>query len=424
MARLAATLIILAAMSLVAVGGAAEAREALASLNTIWASHPSRAQIVQAGPPGGGRAVLRCHVETTGALSACATITESPAASGFGAAIAAMASLFRLKPEAVSSESQDGAITLSEDSFAADTQPTWLRQPTQRDLALVWPRAALRTGVSGSAVVSCLDSTQGALFDCVALQEQPAGMGFGSAALALTPQFLMTAAKLNGQPVLSVVNIPITFKADGRVYNPAFTPAVVSAAMAWLEAPTYADVAKLYPKSAGAAHIAGRATLLCGFDIFGHLDSCRTIAEEPKGQGFGNAAHLLTRRFLADRKTPAGRPIGQAELQIPFVFDPAVLGEAKPPIGKAVWVARPTAAQTQAALSDLIKTAGGAVRATFDCAVQQGGGLSDCVVVAENPAGKGAGAAALALASHFKVATWTLEGLPTVGGRIRVNVEP
>ena len=421
MIRLVATLAVLAAMSFGAEGRAAEVP---ASSKTIWAARPTRAQIVQGVPAGGGRAVLRCHVETTGALSGCVTVAESPAASGFGAAIAAMASLYRLKPEAVASESQDRAFTFSVDTFVQDSPPAWARRPKASELMAVWPRAAMRAGVGGSAVVSCLNSTQGALFDCVVLRESPTQMGFGAAAVALTPQLLFTPAKLSGEPVLSVVNIPIDFKSDGRIYSPKFTPAVVSAAMAWPEAPSFVEVAAVYPKAAREARIAGRATLLCGFDIFGHLDSCRTIAEEPKGQGFGTAAHLLTRRFLADRTTPTGRPIGQAELQIPFVFNPAMLGDRGLAVGMPVWISRPTPAQTQAAFADLMKVANGPVRVTLECTVQQGGGLSNCAVAADDPAGKGGGPAALTLASRFMVATWTLEGLPIVGGRISVTVQP
>jgi hypothetical protein len=392
------------------------------SAQTLWAAHPTSAQLRQAGPPGGGRAVLRCQVDAAGAISACATVSETPSASGFGGAVAAMAPLYRLKPEAIATQAHEGVFTFSVSTFDLDTPGDWLRKPTPAQFAVVWPRAALHKGVGGQAILSCLSSTQGALFDCAVLEETPAGLGFGAAALALTPQFLMTPAKLKGQPVVAVINIPVTFKSNGRVYNPAFTPAVVSAAMAWTAAPSYADVAGVYPKAAAAAHLAGRATLLCGFDIFGHLDACRTIAEEPKGQGFGNAAHLLALRFRAPPKTPNGRPIGQAELQMPFTFDPAVLGQTKPPVGHAEWMVLPTAAQTQGAFGELIKAGVGTVRVTLECSVQQGGGLEDCSTVQETPAGKGVGPAALALSPQFKVSTWTMEGLPTVGGRIRVPV--
>ena len=40
----------------------------------------------------------------------------------------------------------------------------------------------------------------------------------------------------------------------------------------------------------------------------------------------------------------------------------------------------------------------------------------------EQPAGLGFGAAAVALSSAFQVTAWTAEGLPTIGGKIRVPI--
>ena len=53
-------------------------------------------------------------------------------------------------------------------------------------------------------------------------------------------------------------------------------------------------------------------------------------------------------------------------------------------------------------------------------AVQAGGGVGDCKVVSEDPGGVGLGDAAMALTGAFRLTTWTTEGLPTVGGRVRI----
>jgi TonB family protein len=195
---------------------------------------------------------------------------------------------------------------------------------------------------------------------------------------------------------------------------------MVSPAMDWPEAPSYADVAAAYPKRAREAHLGGRATLACKFTNAGRLTDCQVIAEEPKAQGFGAAAQALARKFRAYPKTSDGRGLLGADVQIPFVFDPAVLGDTKPAIGKPQWMGLPSGAQTGQAFDAVIKAGTPTVRVTLTCTVQPGGGLSGCSVTREDPPGKGVGAAALSLTPLFKVSTWTVEGLPTVGGTINI----
>src|SRR5471032_514447 len=60
-----------------------------------WAKTPSEGQLRQmrasAGVKAGARAIVRCHVDHAGALSVCATVAETPAGSGYGQALAALA---------------------------------------------------------------------------------------------------------------------------------------------------------------------------------------------------------------------------------------------------------------------------------------------------------------------------------------------
>jgi TonB family protein len=238
--------------------------------------------------------------------------------------------------------------------------------------------------------------------------------------VALTPQFLMKPATLGGQPVTSLVNIPVAFNADGLQGGGRGGDKMASPAMDWPEAPSYADVAAAYPKRAREAHLGGRATLTCKFNNTGRLTQCQVIAEEPKGQGFGFAAQALVQRFRAYPKTSDGRGLLGVDVQIPFVFDPAMLGDAKPAIGTPQWMGLPSGAQTGQAFDAVIKAGAPTVRVTMACTVQPGGGLADCSVTREDPPGKGVGAAALSLTPLFKVSTWTVEGLPTVGGAINI----
>ncbi|THD55367.1 TonB family protein [Phenylobacterium sp.] len=393
--------------------------------NSYWAKTPTPAQVGQmraaANVKLGARAVVRCHVDPAGALSGCATLTESPAGSGYGQALAALAPFYQMKPELVATEAPNGLTTLSDGAFRYDTPPAWVHKPTERDLLAVWPKSAWAKRLSGHATINCLVSLQGAVFDCVVMSETPAGENFGAAAVALTPQFLMKPGSLNGEPTVTPVNIPIAFAMQPGAGGPGDAGRLTApAAMAWLQAPSYADMAEAYPKKARAARVAGHVTINCSFTSSGALTGCTTVGEEPKGEGFGSAAHSLARKFQAP-PTLSGKSLSAANVLVPFTFDPSVLTDDKPAIGKPQWAALPTAEQTVAAFAAVTKAGvNGTVRVMMACTVQPGGSVSNCSVSREEPTGQGVGQAALSLAPDFRITTWTIEGLPTVGGAVNI----
>jgi TonB family protein len=390
-----------------------------------WAKTPTSEQVrqmrVAANVKLGARAVVRCHVDVAGTLSGCATLTESPTGSGYGQALATLAPFYQMRPEFVATEAPDGLTTLSDGAFRYDTPPAWVRKPTARDLLAVWPKSAWAKRLSGHATINCLVGLQGAVFDCVVMSETPAGENFGAAAIALTPQFLMKPGMLNGEPTVTPVSIPIAFAMQPGAGGPGDAGRLTApAAMAWLQAPSYADMAEVYPKKARDARLAGHVTINCSFTSYGALTNCTTIGEEPKGEGFGSAAHDLVRKFRAP-PTLSGKTLSAANVLVPFTFDPSVLTEDKPAIGKPQWAALPTAEQTAAAFAT-VTSAGvnGTVRVMMACTVQPGGSVSNCSVAREEPTGQGVGQAALSLASDFRISTWTTEGLPTVGGTVNI----
>lgn len=309
-----------------------------------------------------------------------------------------------------------------------DKPPEWLRRPTPADLMVVFPTKALERGVGGKALIGCKVSLQGALFDCVVLAEEPADMGFGQAALALTPQLQMKPALRDGRPVIGAIKMPIEFMGGGPTTGTHLrSPAIGSPFMrkfigqpVWAAAPTYDEAVAAYPERAAEASVGGSATIKCQLTDTGGLRRCTTISESPRGYGFAKSARDLADRF---QLAPVSEEVDLAgvETQYRVVFDPAMLDAARRVIGRPDWRSLPSPGDVgggypRKAVDDGVSSA----RVSMDCLVGAGGQVENCEVVSETPAGYGFGDAARALAPHFRLSVWTEEGLPTMGGRVTI----
>ncbi len=311
--------------------------------------------------------------------------------------------------------------------------PDWLRRPSPQELLAVYPREAMQRGLSGSATISCIVTAQGGLRNCEVASEKPAGAGFGAAALALSPQFLLRPATRDGVPVESVINVPIRFEWDDRTATTFIHGGVSTKGpgfvreypgpLAWSQAPSVADLLAAYPPKARDKKAGGRASLDCKFTAAGRLADCRTLAEEPLDMGFARAAKLLADRFQGPTQDAEGQPMGGAHTQLAFAFPALARDTDTPPIGKPRWTAIPQARDLATVLPAQAKAAG-VLQASvvLQCSVAADGGLTACAVQAETPGDFGYGQAALTLASRFRVALWTEEGLPTIGGQLRLPI--
>ncbi len=87
----------------------------------------------------------------------------------------------------------------------------WSQRPGGQDFVRVYPRAALRKGLSGRAMISCTVGADGRLTDCAVIAEDPAGEGFGQAALRLSRLFRMKTPPDKPTPAGAVVRIPLVW---------------------------------------------------------------------------------------------------------------------------------------------------------------------------------------------------------------------
>lgn len=291
-------------------------------------------------------------------------------------------------------------------------QPDWLSRPTARDLAGVYPAAAFRRGLAGSARMQCGVRGDGSLADCRIVSESPAGEGFGAAALALAPRFRMRPRRVNGRVVAGgTVTMPINFTTAGARGAPVMVDSVpLIATPRWAEAPSRGEMTSEAPETAGSV------LLRCRVTAEGRLRYCDTLRQTPERRGLAEAARRLVPRF---RLAPleGGDSLAGARVDVPFELSrtpPAYLNQ--PPFLEAADAQALDTALLALAVGQPDREAG----ARLDCRVGAAGALEDCS--ASRAAPEAAGPAALGLARRFRVAPWTTDGRPTAGARLRISL--
>lgn len=112
---------------------------------------------------------------------------------------------------------------------------------------------------------------------------------------------------------------------------------------------------------------------------------------------------------------------------------PIVLAYAEPPAAIAPaprpsvitnpdWLSLPTREEMMALYPKAAAANGVEGRATIGCSVSAQGLLVNCAVLVDDPPGAGFSAAALSMASSFRMRPMTRDGVPVEGGQVRIPI--
>jgi TonB family protein len=199
------------------------------------------------------------------------------------------------------------------------TNPDWFMKPTGDELMALYPKEAQANRVEGRAVIQCGVSARGLLMDCAVIREDPAGAGFGDAALRMSALFRMRPQTKDGVPVPSgVVNIPIRFSLPPPAPPAGLPPpppgSLDSRTVQMMKKPGPVDYSRLFPLEGARRGIEGHVILQCVISDQHRLETCSVLEETPAATGFGAAALKLSKLFetsdkALDGTASTGRPI-------------------------------------------------------------------------------------------------------------------
>ncbi|MDB5421121.1 MAG: hypothetical protein JWR59_1068 [Brevundimonas sp.] len=320
-------ILLLAAAAAVLAGSAAQAAEKVAqagwirkpTLEEITAVYPSKAQGRQ------GSAVIKCTVSTTGSLTACSVVKETPSDAGFGAAALSLTPSFVLKPATRNGVPFASEVSIPVNFMGGDTaaggltvtvlrDAPWIETPTSADVRAAFPDSARGKVAEGAAALQCDLTKAGRLSGCSALNVSPPGMGFETQAKRLAAKFAVDPALIKASKSSLMVNLRITFVApdDPRWANRYLTK------VKWVHVVDPDAVQAVYPAAASAAGVErGSALVDCAFQANGALGDCRVAAEDPPALGFGAAATSVAEAVSAELWLEDGLPIEGARVKMP-----------------------------------------------------------------------------------------------------------
>lgn len=221
--------------------GAAQFGDSLSALsNAPWLTAPVAAEMAAAWPKQApadlqeAKVRLSCGFQPGGALGPCTVLSEEPPGLGFGVAALTLGSRFHLRsaldPAVLKKTRLILPITFENPVHSRQSpellpQPNWVTFVDQGRMIELYPDKAADAGVkTGRGVVDCTVAAGGTLTGCTVESEDPPGMGFGEAAVAVLASFTVNPWTDDGHPVDGAkVHVPVRMNEAERD-TPAPTP--------------------------------------------------------------------------------------------------------------------------------------------------------------------------------------------------------
>lgn len=192
-------------------------------------------------------------------------------------------------------------------SAQAQLRRDWSIMPTTENFEAAFPSAAFAQQPSAHAI--CNADTEGALSDCITIDEWPSDRGLAEALIRMAPSY-----RLKPTSASCVTRFPRT------LIHSMWTE---RSELALKHAPTVGDVRKYYPRPAAGPNPQGFAMVRCAVTAFGEVDACRVIYEEPNDLGFGVIAMKIAKKHKF-AKPPSYDPANPPSFTMPIniVADP------------------------------------------------------------------------------------------------------
>jgi hypothetical protein len=207
-----------------ALGALLLADSQAAAAEPVWTAAPTWADAAKAYPPRaraahvGGGAVITCTVGPSGALRTCGVLGETPDGYGFGSAARNLAEQMRAArgPDAVDGKELRLKLAFRPEMLDAAPyiapDPVWLELPTAAEFQAAFPKT--EGGANRVRIVLLCDvAAGGALSGCTVDSEEPAGQGYGAAALTLAPKIRVALLSAGGTPLVGAkIRVPVRYE--------------------------------------------------------------------------------------------------------------------------------------------------------------------------------------------------------------------